>query len=60
MRIEIAIETDNAAFENDPGQEAWRIILNQTKKYIESADIGAHQNLLDINGNKIGTLDIIK
>jgi hypothetical protein len=40
----------NSAFDNDAGAEAKRIISE-----LEIPDIpGWHQNLLDINGNKVG------
>ena len=61
MDIKITINTDNEAFSNCPGGEIARI-LRRLAREIEDwrgkQDIGC--NLRDINGNKVGKLEITK
>ena len=56
MKIRIEINCDNAAFEDDPATEVERILKNLTGKLrlpgMEDLP------LMDINGNKVGTLTV--
>ena len=54
MKITITLETDNAAFCDNPG-EVKRILKSWLNRGHHSVDDGA---LMDINGNKVGTVDI--
>jgi hypothetical protein len=54
MNITLTINTENAAFKDNPG-EIWRIIRNQ-REDIESGVFTQGKILRDINGNKIGEL----
>ena len=54
MKIQITIETDNAAFEEDPG-ELGRILGTVAAK-AEGLEPGESVNLRDINGNTVGTV----
>lgn len=55
--VRIKIETNNAAFGEDPAPEVARI-LRKAAQDIEEHGIDAAGSLFDINGNKVGTLDI--
>jgi hypothetical protein len=52
MNYQISINTDNAAFEDDPTVEVVRI-LYQLMHDIETRGLSDY-NLRDINGNKVG------
>ena len=51
MRLQINMNLDNAAFENDWQVEAIRIINNF---FDEKPEAGTERNLRDANGNVIG------
>jgi hypothetical protein len=55
MDITIMINTDNAAFEDDPGAEVARILRNLAKEVDGiTLDPGDYANLRDSNGNTVG------
>lgn len=56
MKIQITIETDNAAFEDDPSELAR--ILETVAAKTEGLEPGEKANLRDINGNTVGTVRI--
>lgn len=49
--ITITIETDNAAFEDDPGAEVARILREMAAHCAEDGIGGAEGNYRDANGN---------
>ena len=51
----LTIQTDNAAFEDAPGEEVARILEETAAKLRNMAQSG---NLRDINGNKVGTFEL--
>lgn len=59
----ITINTDNAAFEDDPAAEVARILHHEADRIeafrpsFEHATEG--DGVLDINGNTVGTLEIL-
>lgn len=54
MTLTIKIEMDNAAFEDNAGEEAMRIL-----REIEIPDVpGWSEKLRDINGNTVGTVKL--
>lgn len=61
MNITIKINTDNAAFEDDPGAEVARILGKVTGDFLLNPDIATVQHrtpLLDVNGNTIGYIEV--
>lgn len=58
MNIIITINTDNAAFEDDPGAEVARI-LNSLAQKIGRWGIPSDMKLLDSNGNTVGKCDTV-
>ena len=56
--IVIKIHTDNAAFEDGGGSEVARI-LRQLADQFDSDGFYAFTVIRDINGNKVGTTDLI-
>jgi hypothetical protein len=56
--ITITIQTDNAAFEDDPGREVARILRSVAGKFSNGLDYNG-KKLLDENGNKVGRLEIM-
>jgi hypothetical protein len=56
MKLTITIDMDNAAFENEPGMEAARIIRGRLHNIetIDANDIGTVFPCMDINGNRVG------
>lgn len=60
MKITITINTDNAAFEDESGSEVARI-LRELCNEIEGRDILGNDdgtNLRDINGNRVGVMEV--
>jgi hypothetical protein len=54
--IRVEFDTDNAAFDNDLGVEADRILCDAGRRIAAGASIGP---LLDINGNKVGFFEVL-
>ncbi len=56
MKLTLTIDMDNAAFEDAPGLEAWRIIASRERhiKTIDRNDLGTVFPLMDVNGNRVG------
>ncbi len=57
--VKIIIETDNAAFGDDPGDELARILRRLADLYANgrlNADITHESPLRDANGNTVGSL----
>ena len=61
MNITITLNTDNAAFEDDPGAEVARI-LKRLAGELEGVtlDAGDYAKLLDSNGNTVGRYAVTK
>lgn len=57
MTLQITIDTDNAAFEGDWRVEAARIL--RQARLGELDEPGDHFPLFDINGNRVGKMEII-
>ncbi len=53
MRFEIYINSDNAAFADDPGPELARILRKEADKLEDWCECS--ETLYDINGNAVGT-----
>lgn len=63
MKATIDISMDNAAFEENGGAELARILrkyANYVKDYATLNDVDCNHDLVDINGNKVGTVKITK
>jgi hypothetical protein len=62
MRIEIEFFTDNAAFEDDPGERT-EVIEQAARKACLLADIEdpnrQEMGLFDSNGNRVGTVSVV-
>ncbi len=59
MRMKIEIELDNAAFIDNEGEIA-RILRKVAYKYKRiRVPLKCHKSLLDINGNKVGHVEVI-
>lgn len=55
MSVKIAINCDNAAFEqNDGADEVCRILRALAERVSEYGTSRAYGNILDFNGNKVG------
>ncbi len=56
MKLKIEIDMDNAAFEDEPGLEAGRIIENNLDwiRGVTENCVGMTHSLSDVNGNKVG------
>jgi hypothetical protein len=54
----IEIETDNAAFEDDPSFEVIRILENLIKKIEGNIDVFV--DLYDLNGNRVGFAEYVE
>jgi hypothetical protein len=61
MKATIKINMDNAAFENNNGNELARILEN-VRSAVEEMQmfIGMEKKLVDINGNVVGSFKISK
>ena len=64
MKLVITIEMDNAAFEDEPGQEVEKILAEVTDSISQNQNIhdykvGHWDTLRDSNGNYVGSVDII-
>jgi hypothetical protein len=57
--IVIKIHTDNAAFEDGGGSEVARILRHLADQF-EADGFSAFTVIRDINGNKVGTTDLIE
>ena len=57
MNITITLNTDNAAFEDDPGAEVARI-LDDLKQKIGRWGIPDDMKLIDSNGNTVGKCEV--
>lgn len=58
MRIVIRIDMDNDAFQPDYAPELSRILHSLAER---AASAGKHFNsILDVNGNKCGTVDLLE
>ncbi len=59
MKATIKIEMDNAAFEEENGREIARI-LRKLAARVENQNVmdGYQFPLIDVNGNKVGTVEI--
>ena len=59
MKATIEIEMDNAAFDDGSGRELARI-LGELAAKVSRVEItpGRGWNLFDVNGNKVGTVEI--
>ena len=58
MNITITLNTDNAAFEDDPGAEVARILRRLANDLALQCQDGT-TNLRDVNGNKVGICEIV-
>jgi hypothetical protein len=54
MAYSIRIETDNAAFDPDPGPEPARILRKLADRLEGGADLAESIRLMDYNGNTVG------
>ena len=52
--FQMKIDTDNAAFEDDPGAEVARILRGVADKVEQGVASGHFQTAFDVNGNDIG------
>jgi len=62
MQIKIEFSTENAAFEDDPGREIFRILAKAQLKIAAHESTGySHQKhkLLDVNGNTVGYVEVL-
>jgi hypothetical protein len=59
MKINITIECNNAAFENTPEVETARILRELARK-VEQLGLNDNIPLIDMNGNKVGKLEVEK
>ena len=55
--IKIEISTDSAAFDDDAGTEVARILHQLADYFIDWQDEGKRR-LFDVNGNRVGYVDI--
>lgn len=55
MKIEININTDNAAFQEEKDQEVERLLLEAVNKITDGF---GHGYLRDYNGNRVGEFNI--
>lgn len=59
MKMTITIQMDNAAFEDNQGGEVARILRELASKIDGDSSLeGVYYNLRDINGNKVGEMNI--
>ena len=53
--LTIVVHTDSAAFEDQPGQEVWRILSTLGRRLVdESPSDQEPRALRDVNGNTVG------
>jgi hypothetical protein len=57
-KITIEIETGNAAFGDDPGEEIARILGEIGDKLVEGRPAGSIPPLFDWNGQRVGTVTV--
>lgn len=64
MKITITINCDNAAFGDDPGPEAGRILARVAREFaaygVDKLPPGNLKTLRDINGNTVGKVEVTK
>jgi hypothetical protein len=59
MTLTITIDCDNAAFTDNVGGEAARILRELADKICDYADLGGGDiRLMDINGNRVGECSV--
>lgn len=58
MKFAIAIDMDNAAFEDANGAEVARILEDAARAVYGSLNVGDTGPLRDVNGNKVGTWSV--
>jgi hypothetical protein len=58
MTITIKLKTDNAAFEQGDSQEVIRILRTVIDRISDGGVPYAKGNLLDLNGNTVGTVKV--
>lgn len=51
----LTVNTDNAAFEPQPGQELWRILSTLGRRVVDESPAGFEHPIRDTNGNTVGT-----
>jgi len=56
--LNISIDLDNAAFEEDASVEVARILANIASRFDEAKDYGKWENALDLNGNIVGRFKV--
>jgi hypothetical protein len=59
MELIMKVNMDNAAFADDPTGETVRIMKVATE-FLEEVFYPCHKVLMDINGNKIGFVEVKK
>lgn len=57
MQITITINTDNAAFEGDPGVELSRILTQLAQEFEQTTNPHSGK-ICDINGNTVGKVEV--
>jgi hypothetical protein len=63
MTLKIEITMDTAAFDPDHGHEAGRILTHlasELSSFDALRDVGDHETLRDLNGNRVGTAKITR
>lgn len=58
MTITIKLKTDNAAFQPEASEEVYRILLRLTNRVSEGGLHFLPGNVLDSNGNTVGTVRV--
>lgn len=58
--FQLKIDTDNAAFEDDPGFEVARILRRIADKLENGEDFSKFRTVLDVNGNDVGRAKLVK
>lgn len=61
MKLLIEMDMDNAAFELAPGEEAARILRRRLPQIesIGANDVGTVFPLMDVNGNRVGQINVL-
>jgi len=58
LRIEVNLNTDNSAFDEDPAAEVARILRGMTDRIEQQHYTGGTNLLFDINGNACGYFQV--
>lgn len=58
MQLTITINMENAAFEPRPAHEALRILREARPKITKAIFEAGFEVLLDVNGNKVGEIEV--